>query len=93
MKVETLRKRVAEFKQGADITPASRLITDLWSYIGRLEKELDGYEGELPNDDDSTCALCEGTGIGQHGDPDTSKCSQCQGRGYLLRGDRDRYED
>ena len=29
------------------------------------------------------CQLCQGTGIGQHGDPDTSKCTTCLGRGYI----------
>lgn len=32
--------------------------------------------------DPDECALCQGTGIGQHGDPDTSRCSACGGRGY-----------
>ena len=27
------------------------------------------------------CTTCDGTGIGQHGDPDTSKCHSCNGRG------------
>ena len=29
------------------------------------------------------CRDCQGTGIGQHGDPDTSKCTTCLGRGYI----------
>ena len=28
------------------------------------------------------CGFCDGTGIGQHGDPNTSRCSYCAGRGY-----------
>ena len=30
------------------------------------------------------CSLCQGTGIGQHGDPDTSRCYVCKGRGFIL---------
>ena len=29
-----------------------------------------------------TCTLCQGTGIGQYGDPDTSRCDVCKGKGY-----------
>ena len=29
------------------------------------------------------CRLCQGTGIGQHGDPDTSKCWRCRGTGVV----------
>lgn len=31
--------------------------------------------------DDNSCGTCQGTGIGQHGDPDTSRCHSCRGRG------------
>jgi len=34
--------------------------------------------------DYETCSLCQGTGIGQYGDPNTSKCYMCKGRGYFL---------
>ena len=27
------------------------------------------------------CPTCQGTGIGQGGDPDTSRCDHCNGRG------------
>lgn len=33
------------------------------------------------------CATCQGTGIGQHGDPNTSRCSDCNGRGYFTEED------
>ncbi|HET9685111.1 MAG TPA: hypothetical protein VFP15_13485 [Gemmatimonadaceae bacterium] len=39
---------------------------------------------DLDADEHPDCRLCQGTGIGQHGDPDTSKCHVCKGRGYLL---------
>lgn len=29
------------------------------------------------------CATCDGTGIGQFGDPNTSRCSYCAGRGFF----------
>ena len=29
------------------------------------------------------CETCQGTGIGQYGDPNTSRCSACNGRGYF----------
>jgi DnaJ-class molecular chaperone len=29
------------------------------------------------------CETCQGTGIGQYGDPNTSKCSACNGIGYF----------
>ncbi len=32
---------------------------------------------------DRSCGLCQGTGIGQHGDPDTSRCSACGGSGEV----------
>ena len=33
------------------------------------------------NDEDDTCTLCRGTGIGQYGDPNTSRCTRCHGTG------------
>ena len=30
------------------------------------------------------CETCQGTGIGQYGDPNTSRCSDCNGRGYFI---------
>ena len=39
--------------------------------------------GDL-DDNAADCPKCQGTGIGQHGDPDTSKCSACGGRGYAI---------
>ncbi len=32
-------------------------------------------------DDEPVCPVCDGTGIGQHGDPDTSVCQSCRGDG------------
>ena len=29
------------------------------------------------------CQTCQGTGIGQMGDPNTSRCADCKGRGYF----------
>ncbi len=43
----------------------------------------EGMEDEKPDD---MCTLCEGTGIGQFGDPDISRCTICKGRGYVLDG-------
>ncbi len=37
-----------------------------------------------PIDSDNTCYLCQGTGIGQFGDPDKSYCYVCKGRGFML---------
>ena len=43
------------------------------------------------------CTDCQGTGIGQFGDPDTSKCSSCGGRGsvecYCVADEREYYEE
>ena len=39
------------------------------------------------------CALCQGTGIGQSGDPNTSKCWHCNGRGYFIPRDIDAEEE
>lgn len=64
-----------------------------WEDVGMLIYEDDyveddfDYEGEAENEDDEECDLCQGTGIGQHGDPNTSRCSQCGGNGYYLRAD------
>lgn len=41
--------------------------------------EEDEFDEE---EEDEECDLCQGTGIGQHGDPNTSRCSQCGGNGF-----------
>ncbi len=43
------------------------------------EEPCEGCDGEGT----VTCASCQGTGIGQFGDPDTSKCGSCGGRGSI----------
>lgn len=40
---------------------------------------------DLDADDHPECPTCQGTGIGQYGDPDTSKCGKCNGRGYPIK--------
>ena len=60
-----------------------------------LEYEDDCVEEEEEEEqEDEECDLCQGTGIGQHGDPDTSRCSQCGGNGVVKSQEyRDRMAD
>ena len=64
--------------------------TDIDKILNAIADELGG---EADSDEDDTCRTCDGTGIGQHGDPDTSRCSSCGGSG-VARGeyDNDDYE-
>ena len=39
------------------------------------------------------CTSCDGTGIGQHGDPDTSRCSSCGGSGVSKDDSHDDSDD
>ena len=53
-----------------------------------LKRGLDGrfvaFRCDVCEDEGTMdCASCQGTGIGQHGDPDTSKCWACHGRGSV----------
>lgn len=48
------------------------------------DDEYDCFPDPEPEETDSDCTLCAGTGIGQHGDPDTSRCTRCGGRGYMI---------
>ena len=61
-----------------------------WNYLE--DNDLIGSEEE---EDDDTCRTCDGTGIGQYGDPDTSRCPDCRGRGFVLArdDDYDAYDD
>ena len=48
---------------------------------GDIVEEEEPDEDEEGDEQDDTCWLCRGTGIGQHGDPDTAKCILCHGSG------------
>lgn len=39
----------------------------------------DDTDDEIELEDDESCGMCSGTGIGRYGDPDTSFCSYCDG--------------
>ncbi len=68
----------------------SETVTALRALLKRAESDVRELRAELREceecdeepEDDSTCTLCMGTGIGQHGDPSTSRCSSCGGRGF-----------
>ena len=44
------------------------------------------------DEDPPICQMCNGSGIGQQGDPDTSKCPLCHGSGveWVIEDDGDR---
>jgi len=46
-----------------------------------MANDDDELDDERDEEDDEYCSLCQGTGIGQFGDPDTSRCSACHGTG------------
>ena len=62
------------------------IASDIEKILNAIADELGGSEDD---DHDDTCRTCDGTGIGQHGDPDTSRCSSCGGSGV----DRGEYDD
>ena len=59
---------------------------EVW-FIGPATTQcLSCYEDEH-EEPDTSCPTCQGTGIGQHGDPDTSKCRHCGGTGEAKHAD------
>jgi len=62
---------------------------DILNILDAVAEELEGSDDE---DHDHYCTTCDGTGIGQHGDPDTSRCSSCGGTG-VARSEDDYDED
>jgi hypothetical protein len=65
--------------------------SDIASIMSAIQQHISSDDSEEDHDD--TCSTCDGTGIGQYGDPDTSRCSSCGGSG-VARGeyDNDDYE-
>jgi hypothetical protein len=66
---------------------AAKMAQDLLGYLSEdevkdfcMSNDID-LDLEDEDDEDNTCSLCQGTGIGQYGDPDTSRCSDCGGSG------------
>ena len=58
------------------------------------EVEVDNIldEEDAEEEEDNSCPQCDGTGIGQFGDPDTSRCSACNGKGIVQDKSED-YDD
>lgn len=54
-----------------------------------FDRIMSGETGPDFDDEDTDCELCDGTGIGQHGDPDTSRCAMCGGSGVVGDDDDD----
>ncbi len=55
----------------------------------RITDAADPDFSEVEEQDQPTCEDCQGTGIGQSGDPDTSRCTTCGGRGYHIFKEED----
>lgn len=56
---------------------------------GQVHKIKDDVNEARINDEDDerdVCTSCDGTGMGQYGDPSTSRCSSCGGKGINRPG-------
>ena len=77
------------------LTRGRKFVESVVGYIGDIH--LEKIAGDLDGDDSlrhaleswglvdeasNDCPTCQGTGIGQSGDPDTSRCRACSGRGH-----------
>lgn len=95
MSREATKKLLAMMDSGAIDT--STLAQDLLGYLSEDDVKdfcnANDIDLEMDEDDeDNTCSLCQGTGIGQYGDPDTSRCSDCGGSGVCRSNPDDDYD-
>ena len=67
---------------------------DIWVAEGLVDDKDPGIVSVTQEDteEDGICSLCDGTGIGQFGDPDTSRCTRCNGTGEVISLDDEECE-